>query len=280
MEERSLKFLISYFTNRVQKVRINNTYSTLKNIIHGVPQGSVLGPLFFNIYICDLFFFVNDTYVANYADDTTPYIAEDTIPEVIEALENCSKVLFTWFQNNGMKANSDKSHLILSTQEVFEANINNDIIYSSNSKKLLGITIDSKLKFDEHLTNLCNKASQKLSALARVSSYMTLPQKRRIMKAFITSQFGYCPLVWMFCSRNMNNRINRIHERSLRIVYNDFISTFSDLLQKDNSVSIHYRNIQLLCIEIFKVRHQLSPDIMNNVLKFKDMKQCRFLCCT
>ena len=67
----------------------------------------------------------------------------------------------------------------------------------------------------------------------------------------------------------MNNRINRIHERSLRIVYNDFISTFSDLLQKDNSVSIHYRNIQLLCIEIFKVRHQLSPDIMNNVFKFK-----------
>ena len=195
VEERSLKFLISYFTNRVQKVRINNTYSTLKNIIHGVPQGSVLGPLFFNIYICDLFFFVNDTYVANYADDTTLYIAEDTIPEVIEALENCSKVLFTWFQNNGMKANSDKSHLILSTQEVFEANINNDIIYSSNSKKLLGITIDSKLKFDEHLTNLCNKASQKLSALARVSSYMTLPQKRRIMKAFITSQFSYVAIV-------------------------------------------------------------------------------------
>ena len=175
--------------------------------------------------------------VANYADDTTPYVAKDSIPEVIEALENCSQELFIWFRENGMKANSDKSHLILSTDKVCQAIINNDTIYNSKSEKLLGITIDTGLKFDEHLTNLCNKASQKLSALARVSYYMSLQQKRRIMKAFITSQFGYCPLVWMFCSRNMNNRINRIHERSLRIVYNDFTSTFSELLEKDSSVS-------------------------------------------
>ena len=272
LDEISLKFLLSYLKNRTQKVRINNTYSTLKDIKYGVPQGSVLGPLFFNIYICDLFFFINEMAVANYADDTTPYVAKDSISEVIEALENCSQELFLWFRENGMKANSDKSHLILSTDKVCQAIINNDTIYNSKSEKLLGITIDSGLKFDEHLTNLCNKASQKLSALARVSYYMSLQQKRRIMKAFITSQFGYCPLVWMFCSRNTNSRINRIDERSLRIVYNDFTSTFLELLEKDNSVSIHYRNIQVLCTEIFKVKNNLSPDVMNNVFKFKKIE--------
>ena len=78
------------------------------------------------------------------------------------------------------------------------------------------------------------------------------------MKAFIESQFGYCPLIWMFCGRNLNNRINHLHERSLRIVYNDYESSFQELLELDNSVSIHHRNIHLLVIELFKVKYGLT----------------------
>ena len=77
------------------------------------------------------------------------------------------------------------------------------------------------------------------------------------MKAFIESQFGYCPLVWMFCNRTLNARINRIHERALRIVYNDYDSSFVDLLARDNAFTIHHRNIQTLGIEIYKVINNL-----------------------
>ena len=90
------------------------------------------------------------------------------------------------------------------------------------------------------------------------------------MKAFISSQFGYCPLVWMFHSRKLNNRINSIHERALRIVYSDYISSFEELLERDNSVSIHIRNIQTLAIELYKVVNKLSPNIMNQVFPLKD----------
>ena len=107
----------------------------------------------------------------------------------------------------------------------------------------MGITIDSKLNFNEHVTKLCKKASAKLHALARVSNYMKIDKLRVLMKAFIESQFGYCPLIWMFHSRKLNNLINRIHERALRIVYKDHNSTFQELLNKDNSVSIHHRNL-------------------------------------
>ena len=79
---------------------------------------------------------------------------------------------------------------------------------------------------------------------------MNQNQKRVIMKAFIQSQFGYCPLVWMFCSRTINTRINNIHERSLRIVYNDHESTFSELLMNDKSFTVHHRNNQTLAIDI------------------------------
>ena len=103
-------------------------------------------------------------------------------------------------------------------------------------------------------------------------------KRRTIMKAFINSQFGYCPLVWMFHSRQLNNRINKIHERALRIVYNDFSSTFNELLLKDNSVSIDNRNIQALAIELYKIKNDISPEIMKDVfpLKEQDMYCSRF----
>ena len=90
------------------------------------------------------------------------------------------------------------------------------------------------------------------------------------MNAFITSQFGYCPLVWMFHSRELNNRINRIHERSLRIVYKNKESTFQQLLDRDKSVTVHHSNIRKLAIEIFKVKNNLSPEILNDVYEIVD----------
>ena len=82
------------------------------------------------------------------------------------------------------------------------------------------------------------------------------------MKAFIESQFAYCPLVWMLCSRSSNNRINHLHERALKIVYNYLSSTFEDLLVKDNLVSIHYSNIRLLARELYKAKNKLYSQLM------------------
>ena len=89
------------------------------------------------------------------------------------------------------------------------------------------------------------------------------------MKSFIFSQFGYCPLVWMFHSRKLNNRINRIHERALRIVYKDEVSSFKELLTKDESFTVHERNIQTLAIELYKAANHLSPKIMDFILPLK-----------
>ena len=119
--------------------------------------------------------------------------------------------MLKWFESNRMKANPDKYHFLSMDTNVLKINIGDLIINSTKSEKLLGITIDNKLSFEQHVNNLCN---QKLNALARISKYIEPNQKRLIMKAFITSQFAYCPLVWMFHSRKINNRINRLHERT------------------------------------------------------------------
>ena len=100
---------------------------------------------------------------------------------------------------------------------------------------------------------------------------MNLAQRRSIMRAFICSQFGYYPLVWMFHSRKINNRVNSLHERVLRVVYRDYNATFSELLSKDKSVTIHQRNLQLLATEIFKTKNELNPKIMKEIFTFKNV---------
>ena len=94
---------------------------------------------------------------------------------------------------------------------------------------------------------------------------MNMQKRRTIMKSFVTSQFGYCPLIWMFHNRRLNNKIDSIHERALRITYQDHISTFQELLNKDNSVSIHHRNLQALATKMFKIHWGLSPDILREI---------------
>ena len=100
---------------------------------------------------------------------------------------------------------------------------------------------------------------------------MNLAQYRLIRNAFIFSQFGYCPLIWMFHSRKLNNRINNIQERALRIVFRDYKSTFQQLLKQNKSVSIHQRNLQILATEIFKTKNGFNAVIMEDVFKFKNL---------
>ena len=141
------------------------------------------------------------------------------------------------------------------------------MVESSSTEKLLEIQIDSDLIFDEHVSSICNKLGKKINVLSRFVNYMSTEKRRMVMKAFIESKFNYCPLIWMFHSRTVNSKINRLHERALRIVYFDYKSSFCGLLEKDKSFSIHHKNIQSLAIEIYKFLHNLSPCIMNNISK-------------
>ena len=131
-----------------------------------------------------------------------------------------------------MKTNPGRHHLLLSINQNKLANINSNAIHKNSSEKLLGITIDTNLKFDIHVNNLCKKASQKLNALTRIVSLMNVDKRRTVMKAFIISHFHYCSLVWMLYDRDLNNKINRMNERSFRIVYGDNKSSFEELLRK------------------------------------------------
>ena len=135
----ALKLVQKYSSNRIQRTKINSTYISLLEIIFGVPQGSILGPLLFNIFLIDLLFITEDIDIASYADDNTPYIIADNIDGVIKSLEEASEILFKWFNDNLMRINADKCHLLVSTNNTVKIKIANFDITNSKSEKPLGV---------------------------------------------------------------------------------------------------------------------------------------------
>ena len=159
-------------------VKINSLFCEYSDVESGVPQGSISGLLFFNIFICDLFFDDTDIAFANYVDDRTPYAYDLEHDKVIKSLEKNIDKVFDWFLDNFLKANADKCHLLINTDENVALKIKNETITNSSNQKLFGILFNNKFAFNEHVTSLCRKASKKLNPLARVVHYMNLAQCR------------------------------------------------------------------------------------------------------
>ena len=130
-----------------------------------------------------------------------------------------------------MKLNEDNCHLFVLKNDEATIKLSNENIYASPTIDLLGLNIDNNLDFKEHVSNLCKKGNQKLHALVRISKYLNLDKLKILMRAFINSQFKYCPLIWMFHNRRLNNKINKLHERALRLVYKNDDCTFQELLE-------------------------------------------------
>ena len=169
-----------------------------------------------------MFFALKDIEVCNFADDTTPFVCDLDLNTTLNKLEEKSAIApLIWFDTNYMKLNIDKCLLIPSHHfnEMF-TNIRNNRIWGSENVELLGVTINKDLNFCKYVNKICSKANRKLNVLSRIQSFLFAGIKRIALKSFIESQFKYCPLTCftsMFCIRRSNNKINRLHERSLRI---------------------------------------------------------------
>ena len=232
----------SYLTNRQQRVRVNSNFSTWENIIAGVPQGSILGPLLFNIFINDLFFFVSNSYLSNYANGNILYAFDYNLEEIKSILRFDFDLVSKWFEENYMVLNADKCHFMCLGNDTENGTFifNNFTFNNGNEEKILGITIDKKLTFKSHVKILRKKATLKIGALSRLFNHLSDSQKRLIFNTIIKSQFIYCPLIWMFCCRASNNMINKIHERALRLILNYHTSDFDTLLQNNNDTCNHH----------------------------------------
>ena len=263
--------LENYLTLRKQRVKIGQVCSEWRSISRGVPQGSIMGPLLFNIFINDMFYFVRECDQYGYADDNTLSKAAKDAASLKRALERDTANMLSWFTENYMSANPDKFQAIvlgMKNPETMNFAVGNVTINPSQSVKLLGIEIDSKLNFDTHVHEICQKAARQINALKRLSKFMNLDSRMTIFRSFITSNFGYCSLVWHACSAKNTQKLEKLQLRALRFVYHDYTSTI-DELERARRPSLHLGRLITLATEVYKSVHQLNPPYVQYLYKCK-----------
>lgn len=212
----------------------------------------------------------------NYADDNTLSFSHPDYNTLICTLESESLELIKWFKINKMQANPDKFQVLAIGKKTHEKNpsihIQTADLSCEATVKLLGVDIDYKLNFDTHISKICRKASQQLNILKRIGSYLNKLSKLTIFHTFILSNFNFCPLAWHFCTEKNSKKLEKVQERALRFVYEDFTSTYEKLLEKAKIPSLHIRRQRKMALETYKIINKLAPVCLHDLLKIKDCK--------
>ena len=208
--------------------------------------------------------------ICNFADDNTLYSCGKSLTE---NLVSDTKSILNWFRLDSLKANPGKFQFIIlrdKSHYKHELKINSIKVEASDGVLLLGITIDKKLTFKQHAENLCRKAQYKLHTLKRIRKFLTIEKAKMLGNAFIDSQFNYPLLLWTICRKTPYSKIEKIHHKSLKVIY-ESNDTYENLLLQSNTVSIHQRHLRFLIIEIYKSISQLNPQFMWSFSTHKDI---------
>ena len=223
----------------------------------------------------DLFLFIEKCRLYNYADDNSLDSSSENLADVLYNLRHDGRNAIEWFAKNGMQANPDKFHFMLFSPTPTEQQVlhlcDGTSLMSETEVTVLGLTIDDKLCFSQHISICCKKAARQLNALARISKHLNINSRMAIYNSFIMSNFNYCPLVWHFCSQVNNQKLEKIQERALRILFADYNSSYTELLGRAGTTTLLIQRLHLIALTVFKSLHGLNPPCLNDMFTPKQV---------
>lgn len=242
-----LELLHSYLNNRMQCVHLGKHQSYPLPISAGVPQGSILGPLLFNIYVNDIVNIDGGAKCIMYADDTTILLSGNDINDLILQCNYILDKLVFWSQSNRLKINPTKTKAVLFRSKNKLINIEQKLccdgqaIEIVDEVKILGVTFTSQLTWDSHIDNLCKKLSAITGALSRCRNFLPIKTKLQIYYALFASYTSYCNLVWLTTSQRNTQRIYVLQKKIIRNIANiDYYSSTTEYFHSYNIISIKH----------------------------------------
>jgi hypothetical protein len=269
IDQDSTNLMKDYLSNRLQRVKVKDSLSNWLPIVKGVPQGSVLGPTLFNIFLNDLFIVINNCKLNSYADDNQIYCAGPNFQNIKIALETDLQIASDWFKANQMQINPNKfQSMILGKLDSANQNINigNVEIIVEQSIDLLGISIDNRLKFDKQITNICKKVNSQLAVLRRLKRFIPTDAKLLLYNGFIRPYMQYCGTVWHHCSKRNSNKLEKLNERVLRVVYSDYNHNYASILKQGHLQTLYTYRQHNICTLVFKALNGRAPSYISDML--------------
>ena len=271
-----LKLIESYLSNRSQYVYLNNTNSDSKIIKSGVPQGSVLGPLFFILYINDLPLHLHkDTHNNLFADDASIYAIHSDIKNVEHSLQNSLDKTKIWCDKNSMVIHPEKTKSMIVTTRQKRQNVRpklklkleNKNIEEVKSHKMLGVIIDSELNWNQHVGNLIKKISKNIFLLTKLKKYTTTDHLKLFFNAHIVSHINYASTLYDGCSKDLFKQLNSIYRRAVKhLIFQPGLPT-DEKLKKLKLLPLDKLLEYNKLILIHKMYYDKTPSYLNNLMK-------------
>ena len=269
----SLRWFTNYLSNRRQRVVLDHVYSDWAAVMRGVPQGSVLGPLLFIIYMNDLPAVIQHSHMNLFADDIALYVIHSDPCTVQTYLNHDLSLIFQWVTSNGFKVNVSKSQLLLlarrhrrnelSSIQIFLAG---NLIQPKSCVKYLGILVDSDLAWTEHIHSLRKKCLAVLSVIRRISIYMPTTLLKTLYKAFVLPCLTYCCCVWHFCSGTVSDHLQRVQNYAMRVVLKKPPRTSScTCLRSLGWQTLYQHRCLLLLCQVKRCLLKISPSYLTSL---------------
>ena len=226
----ALSWLKSYLENREQFVSVGGKNSSKTRITYGVPQGSILGPLLFVIYINDIPGIADFAKFILYADDANIIITGHNIVEIEEQLSRLSAALLKWVNENGLKLNLRKTNYMIFSRQNMRDNLNvmlgNTPIERKSEARFLGILIDDRLNWSKHIRTVKMKMSRYVGVMYKIKSQLPLQARLQIYHSFVQSHINFCSLVWGFAAKSNIESLFSSQKKGIRAVMPGFVNSF------------------------------------------------------
>jgi hypothetical protein len=272
-----LQWFKSYLSDRKQCVKVSNTKSDFSIMKYGVPQGSILGPLLFIVYVNDLSLAVPDVNVNMYADDSNFDTVQKTIAECERVLQENVFEISEWCTQNKLIINENKTKCMMICSEKRHRQLNDStlnivldgsVLESVSSMKILGVTLDDSLHWRNHVDYVCTKISQMSGLLWRIKDCLTFETRKLFYYSYILPVFDYCLIVWGQCNKTLLDRLFRLQKRVARMVLNNYDLNEYELFKRLNWLPVYKRVAYQTVLMVFKSFHGLTPRYISDMFHF------------
>jgi len=275
--EQSMKWFQSYLTERFQCVSLKNTYSEYMPVSCGVPQGSIIGPLMFILFVNDLPLCFSHCNAGLYADDTSAYVIDKDLKTIEEKLNVDAMNVFQWCNENKLRINVNKTKCMLITTPQRRATlanteltiyINNEVVPHSNSEKLLGVFVTSSLDWSEHIAYVCKCINYRLYIFKKIKPFLTLKARIIYCNSYILPYLDYCNSVWGNTTQGNILKVFRLQKYASRLIFDDFESKSATLMGQLKWLPLKYRIDFSKLIMVFKSLNNKAPIYLSNMFKY------------